>query len=93
MDIEKRIENILRNWKAGYPKRYIGNTERMVAREIKLLFKGYVKLSKNQDIPENPYELYSYGARIQHQEEESKGFKCCAEQMIKGNFRRVEIDG
>ena len=51
---------------------------------------GYVKLSKNQELPENPYELYSYGARIQHQEEESKGFKCCAEQMIKDNFRRVE---
>ena len=50
---------------------------------------GYVKLSSNQDIPDNPYELYSYGARIQHQEEESKGFKCCAEQMLKDNFRRI----
>lgn len=51
---------------------------------------GYVKLSKNQDIPENPYEFYCYGARVWHQEDETKGFKRCAEKMWNDNFRRVE---
>ncbi len=52
--------------------------------------KGYVKLSKNQDIPDNPYEFYCSGARVWHLEGESKGFNRCAEMMKNGNFRRVE---